>query len=218
MVSFSTDADILKYEPMLFGELHLPWQALAAGSGGTLSGTSFVAEGADFSGAKVAAGGVIYLRSADGALDGAYEIVSVDSATELSVSVLRGDTADEAIAPPAGSDISYRVSTFAPQAGEAGFRLTEYFGVLPGDPNSDIEAGDILDTEGLRRASVFAVISSVYAILASKTDEESFWKKSLHYQRLFEKARERCRLGIDTNGDGVADLTKTGASVKLTRD
>jgi len=36
MVSFSNDADILKYEPVLFGELHLPWQVLAAGTGGTL--------------------------------------------------------------------------------------------------------------------------------------------------------------------------------------
>jgi hypothetical protein len=141
MVSFSTDADISKYEPMLFGELHLPWQVLAAGSVGVLSGTSFAAEGADFVGAKVSAGGVIHLRSADGTLDGAYEIVSVDSATELTVSVLRPDAADEAIAPPAGTDISYRVSTFAPQAGEAGFRLTEYFGFGPATRTAILSRG-----------------------------------------------------------------------------
>jgi hypothetical protein len=32
MVSFSNDADILKYESILFGELHLPGQILAAGT------------------------------------------------------------------------------------------------------------------------------------------------------------------------------------------
>jgi hypothetical protein len=48
MVSFSNDVDILKYEPALFGELHLPWQVLAAGTGGVLSGTTFTASGADF--------------------------------------------------------------------------------------------------------------------------------------------------------------------------
>jgi hypothetical protein len=33
MVSFSSDVDILKYEPVLFGELHLSGQVLAAGTG-----------------------------------------------------------------------------------------------------------------------------------------------------------------------------------------
>ena len=91
MVSFSNDTDILKYEPILFGELHLPWQVLIAGTGGTLNGTTFTTDDADFVTAQVSTGGVIYMRSADGSLDGAYEIVSVDSATQLSLSVIRSD-------------------------------------------------------------------------------------------------------------------------------
>jgi hypothetical protein len=96
--------------------------------------------------------------------------------------------------------------------------LTEYFGIQPGDAASDLAVEDILDASVLRRASVFAVISGVYATLASKAEDENFWKKSLHYQRLFEKARERCRLSIDVGSDGVADVTKLGASVRLVRD
>lgn len=218
MVSFSNDADILKYEPMLFGELHLPQQVLATGTGGTLSGTTFTASGADFVGTQVSAGGVVYLRSADGTLDGTYEIVSVDSATQLSVSVIRSDSALAAIAPPAATEIFYRISTFGPQANEAGFQLTEYFSIRPGNPASDIDVEDILDMDVLKRASVFAVISSVYAMLASKAKDENFWKKSLHYQKLFAKARERCRLSIDIDSDGVADVTKVGASRRLVRD
>jgi hypothetical protein len=218
MVSFSKDVDILKYEPVLFGELHLPWQVLAAGAGGTLNGTTFTASGADFVSALVTAGQVIYLQSADGLLDGAYEIVSVDSATQLSVSVIRADSDDDAVAPPAATDISYRISTFGPQASEAGFQLTEYFGIGPGNPASEVNIEDVLDTDVLKRASVFAVVSSVYAMLASKAEDENFWKKSLHYRKLFERARERCRLSIDVGSDGVADVTKLGASVKLVRD
>jgi hypothetical protein len=96
--------------------------------------------------------------------------------------------------------------------------LIEYFGIRPGNPASDIDVEDVLDADGLKRTSVFAVISSVYAMLASKDKDENFWKKSLHYQRLFEKAKERCRIGIDVDGDGVADITKVGASKKLVRD
>ncbi len=208
----------MKYEPVLFGELHLPWQVLAAGTVGALSGTIFTASDADFVSAQVSAGGVIYMQSADGSLDGAYEIVSVDSATQLSVSSIRADSDGEPIAPPSATDISYRISTFAPQAGEAGFRLTEYFGIQPGNPASDYSAEDILNVDVLRAASAFAVISSVYAMLASKADDENFWKKSQYYQELFEKARQRCRLSIDAGSDGVADITKIGASVRLIRD
>jgi len=218
MIGFSKDADILKYEPMLFGELHLPWQVLAAGTGGTLSGTTFSAAGADFVSAQVSAGGVVYMRSGDGSLDGVYEIVSVDSATELAVSVIRSDSDDDAIAPPASDDISYRISTFGPQASEAAFQLTEYFGIRPGNPASDIDVENVLDTQALRRASVFAVISSIYAMLAGKSKDENFWNKSLYYQRLFERARERCRFSVDAGSDGLADVTKSGASGKLVRD
>jgi hypothetical protein len=218
MVKFSNDVDILKYEPALFGELHLPWQVLAAGTSGALSGTSFSASGADFVSAQVSAGQVIYLQSADGSPDGAFEVVSVDSATQLTISVIRADSDDEPVAPAAAADISYRISTFEPQAGEAGFQLTEYLGIAPGNPASEIDAEDVLDTDVLKRASVFAVVSSVYAMLASKAEDENFWKKSYHYQKLFEKARERCRVSIDVGSDGIADVTISGASARLVRD
>jgi len=217
MVRFSSDTDILKHEPVLFGELHLSWQVLAQGTGAMLNGTTLTAVGANFVEAHVEAGGVIYMRSADGSLDGAYEIVSVDSATELTVSVLRPDTTDSAIAPVQASDISYRISTFAPQAGEAAYELTEHFGIQPGEPTSVITPENIMDVEVLRRASVFAVISGVYAMWAGRDSSESFWSKSLHYRQLFEKARQRCRLSIDLGTDGVADVTRIGGAVRLVR-
>ena len=218
MASFSNDVDILKYEPMLFGQLHLPWQVLAEGSGGTLSGTTFTASGADFISAGLCAGGVIYLASEDKVLDGAFEIVSVDSATQIGVSVLRSDSQADTVAPPAAGDISYRISTFSPQANEVGFQLTEYFGIRPGNPASDYGIEDVLDTSVLRHASVFAVLSCVYAMLAGKAQNDNFWKKSLYYQKLFIKARQRTRLSIDLGSDGVVDVTKIGSSAKLVRD
>jgi hypothetical protein len=218
MVTFSNDADILKYEPILFGELYLPWQVLAAGTGASLSGTTLTASGADFIATQIQAGGVVYLQSADGSLDGAYEIVSVDSATQLKISVVRADSTDTAVPPPAATNISYRISTLGPQTAEVGFQLTEYFGIKPGNPASEIDSDDILDTSVLRLSSVFAVISSVYAMLAGKTKDQNYWNKSLYYQKLFAKARGRCRLSIDIGVDGLADVTKIGAAGRLVRD
>jgi hypothetical protein len=218
MAKFSNDVDILRYEPVLFGELHLHEQVLTSGTGATLSGTTLTAYGADFVTAGIEAGGVIYLRSADGTLDGAYEVVSVDSATELTVSVVRADAGDPAVAPPAGSDISYRVSTYGPQASDAAFELTECFGIQPGDPTSEIAVENILDMEGLRRVSVLAVISTVYAMWANRPDGECFWRKGLFYRQLFEKAKQRCHVTIDLGTDGVADVTRVGGAIRLVRD
>ena len=218
MVNFSNDADILKYEPTLFGELHFAGQILAKGTGGVLSGTTFTASGADFVSALVAAGGVIHLQSADGVLDMGVEVVSVDSATQLTVSVIRDDSENNVIAPPAATAVTYRVSTFRPQASETSNQLTEYFGISPGDPSSGISTADILGTDVLRGMSVFAVLSSIYATLASDSEGDNFWKKSLYYKKLFEKARERSRVSLDIDGDGVADTTRFGGSVNLKRN
>ncbi|MCK5172394.1 MAG: hypothetical protein KAR47_03330 [Planctomycetes bacterium] len=219
MLAFSTDSDILRNEAVFFGDLHFPWQVLCEGSGGVLSGSSFSVSGEDFVSAGVGAGGVIYLESVEGSIEGAYEIVSVDSATSLTVSVLRSDGADSPVGIGSGSDVVYRVCTFGPQANEVGYELTQYFGIAPGNPNSVFDVEDIVDASVLRQASVYAVVSRVYVTLAGRAGgDEGFWKKSVYYQRLFEKARERCRLSVDAGGDGISDRTNLGGSVRLVRD
>jgi hypothetical protein len=218
MATFSNDVDVLKYEPVLFGELHLPSQVKARGTGAALSGTTLTAAGADFVAAELEAGGVIYLQSANGLLDGAYEIVSVDSATTLTVSVVRADPADPAVAPPPATDITWRVCTFAPQARDAAFELTQGFGIQPGDPTSEIAIENLLDTEGLRRASALRVIAKVYAMWAGRPAGECFWRKALFYEQLYQKARQRCHVTVDLGGDGVADLARVGGAIRLVRD
>ena len=217
MLVFSKDVDILRYEAALFGELHFPWQILCEGTGGVLSGTTFSKTGENFEAAGVQAGGVIYLQNAGGP-DGAYEIVSVDSATSLTVSVVRADEDSLAVSPPAGSDVTYRISTFAPQANEALFALTQYFGIGPGHPSSVYDTDDIVDAGVLKQASVYAIIAAIYATLAGRVEDDGFWKKSLHYQKLFEQSRERCQLSIDIDGDGSGDSSRAGCDITLVRD
>lgn len=218
MIKFSNDVDVLKYEPVLFGELHLSAQVRTAGTGAALSGTTLTAPEADFVAAGIEPGGVVYLRSSDGTLDGAYEIVSVDSATQLTVSVVRADTDGLAVAPPAAGEVSYRISTLDPQAGEAAFELTEYFGIRPGCPTSGISVENIIDGEGLRRVSVLRVIQAVYAMWGSRSEGQCFLQKSRLYKQLFEKARQRCHVSVNLGAAGVADIRFVGGAVRLVRD
>jgi len=218
MVRLCNDIDILKYEPALSGELHLANQVLSAGSGGELAGTTFTATGADFVTAGIEPGGVIYLRSADGILDGAYEIVAVDSATQLCVSVLRADSESDPIAPPAGSDISYRISTLRPQSAAVSLRMTEYLWIKPGQTISDFSAEDILGSEAIRGVCAAGVIATAYKMLAGNENDEQLWNKGLHYEQLFAKGMERCRVALDKDGDGVADSMRFGGCGRLIRD
>ena len=220
MNAFSNDADILRFEPALFGDLHLPGQVLISSAAGAVSGTTLTDSTVNFNNAQIAAGCVVYMQTSDGGIDGAYEIVSVDSATQLTVSVLRIESDDDAIAPPASSDITYYICTYQPQSNEVLFQLSQYFGLAPGTADSDYDVDDILDIAVLRQASIYATLAVIYAMLAGRTDnnEENFWKKSMHYQRQFEKARERCRVNIDAGSDGASDKTNSGASARLLRD
>ncbi len=161
---------------------------------------------------------MIYLRSADGILDGAYEIVAVDSATQLCVSVLRGDSESDPIAPPAGSDITYRISTLRPQVAEVSLRLMEYLWIRPGQVIGDVSADEILDSDEVRQLCAMGVTAAAYRMLASGAGGENLKEKWQHYEQLFGKGMERCRVAIDKDGDGVADSVRFGGCGRLIRD
>ncbi len=216
MTTFSSDVDLLKWEPVLFRELAWASQTLCTGSDGVVSGTTLTSASGAFEAAGVQAGHVVYLN--DGAeLDGCYEIVSVDSATQLTVSVVRQSSDGAAVAAPSGSGVSYRVSTFDPQAEEVAYGLLQYFGIESGREDG-VTVEEIVDGRSLRQAAVCGVLAAVFAASGcGKEDASGHWKKSLHYKQLFHTARSRARVGIDTDGDGVGERVLSGGTVRLRR-
>jgi len=218
MAQFSTDTDLLKWEPVLFRDVALPSQTLCSGSDGVIAGTTLTSSGASFTDAGIAAGHVVYLSDSTCTIDGCYEVVSVDFSTALTVSVVRASSDDDAIAPPSGSQLSYRISTFDPQAQEAAYSLLHYFGLQPSGASEGITVDEIQDQTVLRQASVFAVLSAIFAGSATSEDDNmSFWQKSLRYQKLFQDARVKIRLGIDTDNDDIAEQFRLGGTVRLRR-
>jgi hypothetical protein len=204
----------------LFGDLCFAGQELTSGNGAAISNSKLNALGANFINAQIAAGMVVYLQSEDGSVDGGYEVVAIDSATELTISVLRADNQTQAIMVPDSSDVSYRICTYQAQSNEMFLRLTQHFGLRPGIADGKYSVDDILDTSVLKQVSVYGILSLVYATLADDANQakESRWKKSEYYRQLYEKALQRCRVTIDLGDDGVADSVLSGASVRLLRD
>ena len=218
MISFSSDVDLAKYEPSVFGSFFLSSQVLCGGSNGIVAGTQFTASGVDFTSAQVAAGNVIWLESVDGSIKGAFEIVSVDDATHLTVSVLRPSTSEQAAIPvDSASGLTWRIVTYAPQAYEVLWQISQKLGISPGC-ESEQSVDDIVNVEPLRQASVFGVLAAVFeALYTGTSDQTVLVEKKEHYPWCYDKAVERLNVSIDTDSDGDADKKVMPSVVKLLR-
>jgi hypothetical protein len=219
MPNFSTDADLLRWEPALLRELALDNQCLARGSGATSLTFSVVAEGAAFKAAQVLPGHVIHLRNADQGIDGYYEVISVESETEL-LAGLVGGRGDGSIPLPTGTDLEFAVYTFDPQHEEARWALLARFGLETDatDPVGNLERW-ILQRHVFRRASMALVLATLYRGQSTGgPDAAGMTRKADHYARLYEEEVSRARVVLDRDGDGRPDDVRTLSSHRLRRD
>ncbi len=219
-MTFSLDRDLLVFEPRLFGELAWPGQILAAGGEGSLDGTAFTDEAVDFVAAGLAPGMVLTVQPANSAPPVALDIVSVDSTSQLTVSTLRADASAGAATPTlAGDGLDWHVITFAAQAQAVAHEMLTHFGLAPADPASPWSADDIAQPDALRTLSAYGVLATVLAGAAQRGDDgDGTWAKASHYRRLFDRMLPKIRLGLDSTGDGEADVVRHLGAPRLRRD
>jgi hypothetical protein len=218
MTNFSTDADLLKWEPALAREIVLDHQCLTRGAGATSAAFSVTAESGNFVTAKVRPGHVIHLANADQGVDGFYEVLSVESETEL-LAGLVGSRGDESVPLPPATDLDFAIHTFDPQHEEARWALLARFG-LEADAaadGADLERW-IAEHRALRRASVAMVLAMLYRGQAAGSEAGGLARKADHYARLYEDEVAKARLVLDRDADGRPDDVRTLASHRLRRD
>ena len=219
MPNFSTDADLLKWEPAILREIALDHQCLVRGSGASSETFSVVAEDAAFKTAQVHAGHIIHLKNADQGIDGYYEVLSVETETELLAGV--GGGRGDGLAPlPAGTDLEFDVRTFDPQHEEARFALLARFGLETdtGDTAADLDRW-ILQRRVLRHASVALVLSMLYRGQSTGgPDSAGMARKADHYARMYDNEAAKARLVLDRDGDGRPDDVRSLSSHRLRRD
>jgi len=219
MTNFSTDADLLKWEPALAREIVLDHQCLARGSGAASQSLTVTAAGGGFVTGRVAPGHVIHLANPDQGVDGFYEVLSVESETELMAAVV-GGRPDEWVPLPTATDLDFAVHTFDPQHEEARWALLARFGL---ETDADAAGADlerwIVEHRALRRASVALVLATLYRGQASGGPEAGgLARKAEHYARLYEDEVAKARLVLDRDADGRPDDVRTLSSHRLRRD
>jgi hypothetical protein len=119
----------------------------------------------DFTASGVTAGGIIHLASADGSIDGAFEIVSIIDSGHLTVSILRSDPAAGAIAVGSASGLTWSIKTFAPQITVAETQLSHRLRCLPGWEAATVTLAELANTEAVKLAGLQTLLGNLFGTL-----------------------------------------------------
>jgi hypothetical protein len=214
---YCTDVDLLHWEPNLFRDAAFASQLQLAGTG-DLNGTTFTLDAGSLAAAHVAANQVIVLT---GTVSGSYPIVSIDGATQLTLSVMYDGLYPETgagVASPVGTalDLGYAIRTFWPQRKVVSDLLTRAAGI---GPETDAPAvAQVVNTEALRRPCVLGTLQMIYSALAAAAAEPAnFSTRAELYERLYRRALAQTRVRMDLDGDGREDATRMLSVVELKR-
>jgi hypothetical protein len=218
-MTYCTDIDLLHYEPNIFRDAAFASQLLMGGTG-NLAGTAFTIASGSFTAEHVAAGHVLAL---EGVVAGCYPIVSVDSATQLTVSVMHPGLFPESgsgVASPVGAatGVTFAVRTFWPQREVVSALLERAAGIGPEAVGQEMAEAEVLNTSALKRACALGTLQMIYsALAAAAADPSNLTVRAEMYERMYRRALSGARVEIDVDGDGVGDVTRVLSVVELKR-
>jgi hypothetical protein len=218
-MTYCTDIDLLHYEPSIFRDAAFASQLLMAGTG-NLAGTAFTIASGSFIDEHVAAQQVLAL---EGAVAGCYPIVSVDSATQLTVSIMHEGLFPESgagVASPIGTatGLAFAVRSFWPQRQVVSALLDRAAGIGPDAVADELAAAEVLNVSALRRACALGTLQMIYsALAAAAADPSNLTVRAEMYERMYRRALAGATVEIDVDGDGRGDLTRVLSVVELRR-
>jgi hypothetical protein len=199
-MNFSTDRDLLLYEPTLFNDL--PWvsQQRLSVTDGELSGTTLSSISADFEAAHVDTGCVLLVNKLP------VEVLARIDAMTLTVSLPRTRTTDAAIPPGDVASATVAARTFAPQARLVCAALLRMLGLDDADHDEALGADAVVSLSLMARLETLGTLERVYSSAAALTgDNDVLLYKAAEYRRRLREAAARCPVQIDTTGDGLPD-------------
>jgi hypothetical protein len=211
------DRDLLAMEPVLFLGRGQAAQILAAGADGEIAGGRFHCLTADFLQAGILPGMVLTVWTTTAGEGLAYEIVSVEAPTQMTISILRADDQGPALPPPAQTGLSFHVMTYRPQIEGVTGTLAEKLRRIGEAVGVDFLAGDLADSAQLRRTVAYGCLTDVFVLRSENSGSgDANWIKAEHYRQLFRESQTRLRLAVDA-GDGRAEQTRSLGNVTLRR-
>jgi hypothetical protein len=212
---FATDKDLLLLEPTLFRDVAWTGQRLVTGLVQIASGVlKFQSSDVRITDAGVGPGCIAVVGLTP------YEIVEVINDTDATISKVRAGS-DDPLIPMADieTDVPAIIATFAPQTAIVHRQVLRMLGIepehaAPGAPTPS----DITNPRALARLEALGALHLIYSAAGalSPADSPANQRAEL-YRRRFSEERSRCRVEIDTNGDGLPDATRTLNVIQFVR-
>lgn len=199
---FSTDRDLLAYEPSVFVDAAAVALERCRATDGIISGTTLSSATSDFAAQGVEPSSVIVVAETP------IEVISRTDAHTLVVSKRRPSRADTPTPPTAGMGLEIVVRSFAPQATLVHDALLTMLGIDPDEPDGTFNENMIVSLSVMARLESLGTLERIYTgAVALAGDDGELWKKATEYHRRFGAACRAARIRLDTDGDGRADFT-----------
>lgn len=156
------DRDLLCLEPVVYLHGGVPGQTLATATDGVLTGVTFTSPSSDFLSAGVAPGMVLCVTQSTPAEGSVLEIVEVQSAVALTVSILRESPDSPPVAPLPATGLTFHVRTFAAQISRSAAELAEC--LRRTEEATESQVPTFADSAQLRDAVAHGALADVFVI------------------------------------------------------
>jgi hypothetical protein len=216
MSEFCQDRELLCIEPVIFIGGGFASQQLIGGTGASIAASQLHWSGGDFLAAGVKPGMIATVWQSSAAEGNAYEIVSVDSQSQLTISVLRADPTGPILPPLAIANTSFHIRTYQPQIQAVSAALAEKLRRIT--ESTAVQSGQFADSAQLRTTTAYGTLQSIFVARAENASSaDANWIKAQYYRDLFRQHQVQLRLAVDADGDGIAELTRTLGHVQFRR-
>lgn len=212
----TTDRDLLVIDPALLRTISWLGQRLSTGvcsiSATTLTASS---QDTDFVAANIQPGHILTFD------DLSCEVVARTSATTLTISRVRAQPTDAPLPLGTHTDRAYAIYSFAPQRAAAEAEILASLGLTPSatsPPPGTLTEAHITNPRNIIRPIALLTLRHL-ADAASLTlpSTASIARAATTYMLLFERAARFIFAHLDTNADGLPDLTRTPSKHHLVR-
>ena len=222
MKIFSTNRDLLTYEPLIFSELTLYSAIKTQGDNATITnstGQSVLEQSnADFLKADVRAGDILRIENLE-SRSCSCEIIEVIDSNKISISLLRENIESQNIIVPNGEDLKYSVISYNMYGYETAWEIVAMLGLGPAVTGAKNSVDDIVGINTLKQASIFGVLRLIFmGMIDGNGISEMADAKMKYYEKRFKILMQRCRIFIDRNGDGKPERIISGSEMKLNRE
>jgi hypothetical protein len=209
-MTFSTDRDLLVLEPSIFIDMPFIAQQRIRATDAAITGITLTSASSNFAAAQIGAGSVVLVANQS------FEVLARIDDHTLTISMPRNSAADGAIPSTlTGTNQPLVARTFAPQAALVADTLLRLVGI---DPDDTRRHDTIVSVGTMSMLETLGTLERIYsAATAINQESVSIRFKAADYRKRFAAACRSARVLIDTDHDGVGDVTRQPGVANLKR-